>query len=157
MTNSGQTQFFFRHFLQHKKHKTSKNSLTKQKEGDIKKLKQHFFVLENFLRGGKTFIYVFFYLNSFVKKIWACPDSVIYNTTDLFPPQPLMENYFLPNLLQIFFIYMHLFLSLRIASYLWSPVKIIWYVKIRHYQTMHPPPLSPTHPKYFATYLTYPK
>ena len=50
------SNFFKKKFLQHKKHKTNKNQLTKQKQANIKKQKQRFFAHKNFIRGGKLFI-----------------------------------------------------------------------------------------------------
>ena len=50
------SNFFKKKFLQHNKHKTSKNQLTKQKQANIKKQKQRFFAHRYFIRGGKLFI-----------------------------------------------------------------------------------------------------
>ena len=55
--------------MQHKKHKTSKNQLTKQKQANKKQQKQQLSAHKNFLRGRKLFILRFFRLKFLFKKI----------------------------------------------------------------------------------------
>ena len=64
-----------------------------------------------------------------IEKNWACLDSLIYYTSDMYPPQPIYKNLFFTN---FFFFCMHLFWFMRIPynhlqkifSYLWSSARI---------------------------------
>ena len=68
---------------------------------------------------------VFYAAKIFLRKIWVCPDSLIYYTTDVYPPQSPYGKLFFSN----FFICMHLFLSLRISSYSRSFVRIFSFLR----------------------------
>ena len=62
---------------------------------------------------------VFYAAKIFLKKIWVCPDSLIYYTTDVYPPHPPNGKLFYSNFL-FACTYFYLWESLLIHDHLWE-------------------------------------
>ena len=109
--------FFLRKNLQHKKRKTSNFSLIKDFVHKKNLLFVVFYSLIFVLLVGFCMFCIFYAPGFFFKKIRNCPDNLIYYTTDLYPYQPVYQE----------FICTHLFIFVIICEnlfYLWEPFLI---------------------------------
>ena len=81
--------------MQHKKHKTSENQLTKQKQANKKQQKQQFFAYKNFIRWKKIVYFVFLCCRNFFKNkqksVLITSLTILLTCTSLNLP---MENLF---------------------------------------------------------------
>ena len=139
MRLSGQIQACLCSFSFLRKHVTSKNQLTKQKQASTKQQRQQFFArtkTSNFLF---TFGCFFHAQNLFVKKnkqAWNCLCSLKYYTTNVCSYQPSYQEFICTHLFLFVWIFDHLWKSFLFYDHLWESLLSWSSVKIYFFKSL---------------------